>query len=66
VKACSAYLTDEKRNLTFSLSSLEEGLLFRGFEDIPGRLSWVGLNYTFRPRHRVLRFKIGFGEPQRE
>jgi hypothetical protein len=63
VEARKAYLTDEKRKLSFNLSRLERGSLFRGYEDMPGRLSWVGLNYTFEPGQSLITFKIGLGEP---
>jgi hypothetical protein len=47
-ETCSQF-EDKVTNLRFELVEFPETSLFRGWENIQGRLSWAGLNYTTKP-----------------
>jgi hypothetical protein len=49
VNAAYSHFTNMNTNLSFILKDVSDASLFRGWENVPGRLSWAGLNYSINP-----------------
>jgi hypothetical protein len=58
VEAEKASLIDKSRDLSFTLWNLDTASMVRGWENVPGRLSWTGLNYIFKPEIKKMAYSI--------
>lgn len=50
VRAKEASFSDEEGILTFTLKNLNGAVLYRGWEQIKGGISWAGLSYSLSPK----------------
>jgi hypothetical protein len=49
---------ETSEELSFSTEVIPGSRLFRGWENVPDRLSWVGLNFSFNPESKKVDFEI--------
>jgi hypothetical protein len=58
VKADRASLSNGDRSLAFSLGVTSGVTLYRGWEQVEGRLAWAGLNYSVKPELPSFSYEI--------
>lgn len=58
VVAAQALFSDDENGIKFGLRTKPDTSLIRGWEHVLGRLSWSGLNYTFKPGRSSFTYSI--------
>lgn len=58
VNATYSHFTNTNTHLSFILKIMSDATLFRGWENVPSRLSWAGLNYCINPKIESFTYTI--------
>lgn len=62
VEAEEAYLSGMMGTMRFSLKRVNGATLYRGWEQVKGRLYWAGLSYSLKPKTPTFTYTIGVRE----